>query len=147
MKRVLVLLVSLFYCSAGSIFADQTGQWYDQNGRPVSDREVGEAFSQSFMQGALEQVNLLTPVFEKLKTCTPVSGNYVNVYGKKGGKCHFSYASYDCHVPMDVAQNFSNNVLKSLQSIKNGNFSTSSTSEESEYLESILSNQTYCRLK
>ena len=146
MKKILVLLVSLF-CSVGVIFASDMnfGQWYDQDGKLVSDREIGKAFSKAFMQGAVDQAETLMPIYEMMKTCSPVQGDVITVFGKTNGKCHFSYASYDCYVPMNVAQNFSSNALKSLQNLKDGNFSTSSS--ESQYIESILNNTTYCKIK
>ena len=140
MKKILCTLI-LLVCSTLIISAN-TSYWTDSNGNYVSDEEVAEQLGNSIMDGATEIAKQMLPVYEKLKTCSEASNEHFTIYGLENNKCHFKYVNYDCYLPMNITARYVQESIKGVKEIFNGNLSTSSS--ETQYIDSILKNQEYC---
>lgn len=69
---------------------------------PGTDQKITE------FKNAQQELKAFFPFYNNLATCTPYNGSILKIYGKSKGSCHVRMAdnlgtTYDCHVPMDVA--------------------------------------------
>ncbi len=144
MKKSLLLIMCALMLGS-SVLAN--GQWRDENGNPVSDKEVTDALSQGIMQGVTDMAKKIRPGYSKLMTCSPVSIDEAGfrVYGMSGNNCHFKYCQYDCVLPMDITRKYAEASLKGVEDALNGNFSTTAKTPHAKYVQSVLENPSYCK--
>ncbi len=101
-----------------------------------------------------EHVNNEIDFYNNIKTCTPTESAEDNfktsrkIYGEENGLCHFLYRSnIECHIPMDVAQRFSEVGLRIYNDYSDYGMITSTTSDIKYLDNEILYNARYCRVK
>ena len=79
-KYLPVILLILALAFTVNIDTLANSGWVDQNGNPVSDKDVADAFSQGIMQGVTNMAKKIQPGYRKLMTCSPVSIDDVDVF-------------------------------------------------------------------
>jgi len=135
----------LFFVLLPNICFAENSHWINEKGEEVSDEQVADFISNNIMEGATEQAKEMQPVYESMKTCTPAESQYLQVFGIENNLCHFKYVDYNCLVPLNIAEEYADLGLKSVQEIFNGNLNTQS--EESIKIQEILSDKDYCSYK
>ena len=136
------LFFGAFMLMFASVCLAENVHWVDEKGNEVSGEKVADFISNNFMDGAKEQAKAYLPIYEKLKNCLPVKGEYIQIFGQENGLCHFKFVDYDCHFPQDVAQEYAELGIKSANEILKGNFSTEA--DEVVKMKQILSDKKYC---
>ena len=146
-KYLPVILLILALAFTVNIDTLANSGWVDQNGNPVSDKDVADAFSQGIMQGVTNMAKKIQPGYRKLMTCSPVSIDDASfhVYGISGNKCHFKYCQYDCALTMDMTRKYAEASLKGVEDALNGNFSTTPKTPHAKYIQSVPDNPSYCK--
>ncbi len=141
MKKFLFAMFGAFVimglvCSAASVTNSNLQKPAEENGEEVT------GFMGASLSGTDDMKVVLTPLYQKLQTCSPVQSKYLTIYGIKSGRCHFNYNFYDCNVPLSVAQKFSTNAMKTIKNTpedeKNPQYL------KNDYIDSIINNQSYC---
>ena len=101
-----------------------------------------------------EHVNNELAFYENIKTCTPIESSEPNfhtsrkIFGEENNTCHFIYRNnIDCHIPMDVAQKFSEVGLRIYNDFSDYGMITSTTADIKYLDNEILYNARYCRVK
>lgn len=139
MGRFLVLILMLVPQICLSL------DWRDENGNPVSDEVVTQAWGDVIMEEAKKVARKMEPVYENLKTCLPIQNEYFQIFGTENGLCHFKYGGYDCLVPQKIAAELADLGLFGVREALNGNWSTRSS--EAVNFQEILSDKAYCSYK
>ena len=92
--------------------------------------------------------------YKNIKTCTPIESSEPNfhasrkIFGEENNTCHFVYRNnIDCHLPMDVAQKFSEVGLRVYNDYSDYGMITSTTADIKYLDNEILYNARYCRVK
>lgn len=116
--------------------------WVDENGNPVSDEEVADFMKTTISSEAKKMAAEMQPVYENMKNCALAESEYLHILGKENELCHFKYVDYDCLVPLDIAEEYAELGLKSVQGLAKGNISTESP--EARRMQEILSDEDYC---
>lgn len=101
-----------------------------------------------------EHVNNELEFYKNIKTCTPTESSEINfnasrkIFGEENNICHFQYRNnIDCHIPMDVAQKFSEVGLRVYNDYSDYGMITSTTADIKYLDNEILYNTRYCRIK
>ena len=128
-KYLPVILLILALAFTVNIDTLANSGWVDQNGNPVSDKDVADAFSQGIMQGVTNMAKKIQPGYRKLMTCSPVSID----------------CQYDCALTMDMTRKYAEASLKGVEDALNGNFSTTPKTPHAKYIQSVLDNPSYCK--
>ena len=142
MKKTFLIL---FFILLPHICFGENFHWTDENGNIAPDEEVANLIGNSFMDGLKEQAKENLPIYNKLKTCLPANGKYFQIIGKENNLCHFKVVDYDCLIPLNIAKEYAELGITSIQEILKGNFSTKSA--EAVKMNEILSNADYCSYK
>ena len=116
--------------------------WVNENGNTVSDEEVEDFMESTISDEAKKMATEMEPVYENMKNCSPAESKYLHILGKENELCHFKYVDYDCLVPSDIAEEYAELGLKSVQEMLKGNISTESP--EAKRMQEILSDEKYC---
>ena len=100
-----------------------------------------------------DHVNNEMAFYQNIKTCTPIESSEQNsnssrkIYGEENGTCHFLYRNnIDCHIPMDIAQKFSEVGLRVYNDYSDYGMITSTTSDIKYLDNNVLYNSRYCRV-
>ena len=100
-----------------------------------------------------EHVNNEITFYKNVSTCTPTESSEENshssrkIYGTENGTCHFLYRNnIDCHLPMDVANKFSEVGLRVYNDYSDYGMITSTTADIKYLDNEVLYNTRYCRI-
>ena len=135
------LILFLFILFPQICLGAETG-WVDENGNVTSDKEVADFMEANISNEAKKIAAEMQPVYENMKNCASAESEYLHILGKENELCHFKYVDYDCFVPFDIAEEYAELGLKSMQEMAKGNISTESP--EAKRMQEILSNKEYC---
>lgn len=116
--------------------------WVDEKGKAVSDKEVADFIASNINDEAKKMAIEIQPVYENMKNCSPAKSEYLHILGKENELCHFKYVDYDCFVPLNIAEEYAELGIKSVQAMLEGHVSTESP--EAKRMQEILSNNDYC---
>ena len=116
--------------------------WVDENNNTVSDKEVADFMGANINSKVKKIAMEMQTVYESMKSCSSAESEDFHVLGKENELCHFKYVDYDCLVPLDIAKEYAELGLKSVQEMARGNISTKSY--EAKRMQEILSNKDYC---
>ncbi len=100
-----------------------------------------------------EHVNNELAFYKNVSTCTPTESSEENshsarkIYGMENNTCHFLYRNnIDCHLPMDVANKFSEIGLRVYNDYSDYGMITSTTADIKYLDNEVLYNTRYCRI-
>ena len=135
----------LFFALLPNLCLGENFHWINEDGNVVPDEEVANLIGNNIMDGLKEQATEYLPIYHKLKSCLPVKGKYIQIIGLENDLCHFKFVDYNCHMPLNIAKEYAELGITSIQEILKGNFSTRSA--EAVKMNEILSNHDYCSSK
>ena len=142
MNKFILLALTMFI---PSVCWGEDAHWVDENGNEVSDEKVADFMNDSFTDMIKQQAQENLPIFEKLTTCSPAQGQYMQVIGQENNLCHFKFVDYDCLFPQEIAKEYAELGIKASQEMLKGKFSTETP--ENTRMNEILSNEDYCSYK
>lgn len=97
-----------------------------------------------------EHVNNEIAFYKNIQTCTPIESSETNtkasrkIFGMEENKCHFMTNNFDCRLPMNIAEKFSQAGARVYQDYSDYGMITSTTADMKYIENEVLYNNRYC---